>query len=527
MRFDEMNLSDKTKSAVRNMGFVEATPIQERAIEPGIAGRDIMGQAATGTGKTAAFAIPMAEMLEHNGVVQAIVLCPTRELGMQVAAETNNICNAQGIRAIPIYGGQPIDRQIRALRQGAEIVVGTPGRVMDHLRRNTLNLSRVKMCVLDEADEMLDMGFYPDILYILRHLPRERQTMLFSATMPVRIKRIAARYMVDPVEISLNTEQLTVAQTSQVFYELDEHEKLDGLCQLLDAFDFSLSLVFCRQKRDVDWLARSLIDRGYNALGLHGDLNQSQRDNVMRRFREGSLEILVATDVAARGLDISGITHVINYHLPQDPERYVHRIGRTGRAGREGAAITFVTPREYYDLLKIQETANVNIWQEYLPTEEDVLEARIQELHEVLEDILDDEGFERYRDAIDDLASKYDIRDVAAALLRLNTERARRREKPREAQKSGSDGGKARLFVTVGRNDGIKAPEIASAIAEMASIPREVIGRVDLRDRFTFVEVPVEDAERVIEALHQSIILGHTVQVEHAKKDEKRRSRRR
>lgn len=523
MLYEEAPLSDSTKKALKRMGFVEMTPIQEQAIPPAMEGRDIVGQAATGTGKTAAFGVPLAEFLEKKQGVQAICLCPTRELAMQVAEEINNILRDSKMTAVPVFGGQPIGRQIKAIEAGGEIVVGTPGRVLDHLRRGTLKLNRIRVCILDEADEMLDMGFYPDIVYILRRLPEKRQTWLFSATMPMRIRRIAARYMNDPVEISLNTERLTVAQTTQVFYELQQHEKLDGLCRLLDAFNFELTLTFCRTKRECDKLARQLQDRGYNALAIHGDLTQSKRDQVMKLFRDNKLEILIATDIAARGLDISGITHVINYNLPQDPERYVHRIGRTGRAGREGVAITFVTPGEYYDLYKVQETANVQIWQEYLPTEEDIMDVRIEEVREMLDELEEEGELDLYREGVEQLIRDYDIKEVAAALLRLSTERARQRTKPVEARSSGKEQGMARLFVTVGRKDNVQPPDILEAISSEAKIPKDVIGKIDIKDRFTFVEVPIEDAERVIGALHQSVVSGRKVKVERAKQERGRR----
>ncbi len=375
--FQDFNLTSSVMQAIDKMGFVEPTPIQKKSLPLVLEGRDLLGQAQTGTGKTAAFGIPMAQNLDPEGPVQALVLCPTRELAVQVSEELHELSLFSGQKVLPIYGGQRIDRQINALKKGVQIIAGTPGRVLDHLGRGTLDLTGLRMLILDEADMMLDMGFLPDIRRILRQCPEDRQTMLFSATIPDDIRNISDRYMRDPVSVSVVPETLTLDDTEQIFYELPEDEKLEALTHLLDYEDESASaMIFCRTRRNVERLARKLKGRGYEVEGLHGDLTQQQRDRIMEGFRGGEFPYLVATDVASRGLDISHVTHVINYHIPQDPEAYVHRIGRTGRMGRSGVAITFVTPAEYWDLLRIQEFSHAQIEEGELPSAEEMEERR-------------------------------------------------------------------------------------------------------------------------------------------------------
>ncbi len=376
--FEAFGLSQPVLQAIHKMGFVEASPIQKKAIPLVLEGKDILGQAQTGTGKTAAFGIPMADRLPADSPeVQALILCPTRELAVQVAEEIHELCLFSGHKVLPVYGGQRIDRQITALRRGVQVVVGTPGRILDHLGRGTLKLASVRMLVLDEADMMLDMGFLPDIRRVIRQCAQERQTLLFSATIPAEIERIARDYMRDPVSVSVVPETLTLEETEQIFYEVPEDEKIDALMRLLDySEEGSSAIIFCRTRRNVDKLTRKLKARGYDVDGLHGDLTQQQRDRVMQDFREDKFPYLVATDVASRGLDISHVTHVINFHVPQDPEAYVHRIGRTGRMGRSGVAITFVTPAEYWDLLRIQEFSMAQIEEGELPSVDEVEERR-------------------------------------------------------------------------------------------------------------------------------------------------------
>jgi len=376
--FKSFGLSAPVLKALDKMGFAEPTPIQKKALPLILDGKDLVGQAQTGTGKTAVFGIPMAQRLPADGShVRAITLCPTRELAVQVAEEIHEISYFTEHKVLPVYGGQRIDRQINALRKGVDLVVGTPGRILDHLGRGTLNLSKVEILVLDEADMMLDMGFLPDIRRIISRCPKKRQTMLFSATIPEGIRRIASDYMIDATSVSVVPETLTLEDTDQIFYEVPEEEKVEALTRVLDfEKEGSSAIIFCRTRRNVDKVTRKLKARGYDAEGLHGDMAQPVRDRTMRGFRDGKFSFLVATDVASRGLDISHVTHVINYHVPQDPEAYVHRVGRTGRMGRSGVAITLVTPAEYWDLVRVQEFSNVHIEEGELPSNAEVKERR-------------------------------------------------------------------------------------------------------------------------------------------------------
>ena len=351
--FGAIELSRKTLQAVAAMGFEEPSPIQAQTIPLALEGHDVIGQAQTGTGKTAAFGIPTVEKVaEKVSHIQALVLSPTRELAIQTAEELNKIGQFKHVRTLPVYGGQAIDRQIRALKRGVHIIVGTPGRLIDHLNRGTIELTEVQTLVLDEADEMLDMGFIDDIERILKTIPPERQTLLFSATMPAPIEKLSRRYMNHPERITIEREQLTVPLIEQVYYET--REKFEGLCRVLDVEETGKLIIFCRTKRAVDELVSSLDARGYSSGGLHGDLSQVQRDRVMKKFREGRIDVLIATDVAARGIDIDDITHVINYDIPQDHESYVHRIGRTGRAGQQGVSISFVSEDDAFNLPAIE-----------------------------------------------------------------------------------------------------------------------------------------------------------------------------
>ena len=378
LKFKDLNISPEIQKAVKDMGFEEASPIQSLAIPKILNHKDVTGQAQTGTGKTAAFGIPLLENIEsENNDLQAIILCPTRELAIQVAEELKKLSKyLPSINVLPIYGGQPIDRQIKALRKGVQIIIGTPGRVMDHIDRGTLDLSTIKTVILDEADEMLDMGFREDIEYILEDIPYERQFLLFSATLPEEILQLAKRYQNNPEIVKVTQHELTTPDVEQKYFEVKEDMKLELLSRLLDLYDFDLALVFCNTKRKVDKLVSHLQIRGYLADGLHGDLTQNQRDRVMDKFKKGNIEILVATDVAARGIDVNGVEAVFNYDIPTDNEYYVHRIGRTGRAGKTGKAYSFVSGREIYQLRDIQRYAKTKIEQAPIPSLTDVAEVK-------------------------------------------------------------------------------------------------------------------------------------------------------
>ena len=424
-KFEHLSLSREISKAIADMGFEETTPIQAQTIPVVLEGKDIIGQSQTGTGKTIAFGIPIIEKLNAKSKnVQAIILCPTRELAIQVAEELKRLLiYRKDINILPVYGGQPIDRQIRALKSGIHIVIGTPGRVIDHINRSTLKLNNVKTVVLDEADEMLNMGFIDDVETILDKVPEERQTLLFSATMPKPILNLTKRYQKNPEFIKVVHKQLTVPRVKQVYFEMKESMKLETLCRLIDMYNLKSSLVFCNMKKRVDELVMHLQARGYMADGLHGDLTQPQRDRAMGKFRKNSTEILVATDVAARGIDVDDIEAVFNYDLPQDEEYYVHRIGRTARAGKKGHAFTFVVGREIYKLREIQNYANIKIERKPVPSFADVEEARTSALLDKLKDIIEAGKHERYVHIIEPLLKDdYTSIDIAAALLMMVSE---------------------------------------------------------------------------------------------------------
>jgi len=404
------------------MGFEEATPIQEKAIPIALERRDLIGQAQTGTGKTAAFSIPLIQNIdakEEN--IVALIMTPTRELAIQVAEEIAKLSRFKGLRTLPIYGGQDIVKQIRALRQKPQVIIGTPGRLLDHINRKTIKLDKVQTVILDEADEMLDMGFLDDINLILSKCPEERQTMLFSATMPPNIKKLADTYLKEPEHVSVVPKQVSAPSVEQYYMEVHEQQKFEILSRLIDMEAPELAIIFGRTKRRVDELSEALKKRGYSAEGLHGDLSQNQRDIVMRKFRDGSIDVLVATDVAARGLDVSGVTHVFNFDLPQDPESYVHRIGRTGRAGKEGVAITFVTPRETDHLHLIERITRHRIAKRPLPSMAEAVEGKQRATAERLIEVLEQGDFQMYKGFAIQLLEQYDSVQVLAAALKLLT----------------------------------------------------------------------------------------------------------
>ena len=423
MQFDDLSLSAGVRQAIDEMGFEEPTQVQAQVIPLMLAGQDVIAQARTGTGKTAAFGIPIVERVSADQPqTQALVLAPTRELAVQVAGEIGRIAHFRPIRVVPVYGGQPMERQLRALRQGAQVVIGTPGRILDHLRRGTLDLRDVRLLVLDEADEMLDLGFLDDVEAILRETPRDRQTALFSATMPMAILRLTDRYMLDPERIQLARPRgLTVPQTKQRYYLVpSERQKFEALCQVLDLTEPQAAIIFCATKRAVDDLAVALKGRGYDAEPIHGDLTQAQRDKVMRAFREHRTELLIATDVAARGLDIEGLSHVINYDMPQDTERYVHRIGRTGRIGGAGEAITLVTAWEVAEIEEIAAQTESRIEGAVLPepTEEEVVDPH-EALGRQLLEVVRRGSAKPFRALIERLAADHDPIELAAGALAL------------------------------------------------------------------------------------------------------------
>jgi ATP-dependent RNA helicase DeaD len=531
--FSGLGLKAELLRSLTALGYEEPTPIQREAIPPLVDGNDLVGQAATGTGKTAAFALPLLQGLEagrREDGPAALVLVPTRELAEQVSQAVHRYGRHLGVRVLPVYGGQPIGRQLQELRRGVDIVVGTPGRVLDHIDRGTLELGEVRTVVLDEADEMLDMGFAEDIEAILAETPAERQTVLFSATMPPRIDGIARRHLREPVRITMGRD--TVKQDElplvrQTAYIVARAHKPAALGRILDVEAPTAAIVFCRTREEVDQVTETLNGRGYRAEALHGGMSQDQRDRVMQRLRGGSTELLVATDVAARGLDVETLTHVINFNVPTAPEAYVHRIGRVGRAGREGCAITLAEPREQRMLKAIERLTGRRITLEKLPTVTDMRARRLELTRSALQSSLEADDFERYRVVLDSLTDEFDVEEIALAAIRLLHEanggdadedeipspelRERpAKERPVRGRDRGGDSrpGVTRLFFGIGRRAGLRPQDLVGAIAGESGISARDIGAIQITDRFSLVEVPEPAADKVIAAMQQSTIRG-------------------
>jgi ATP-dependent RNA helicase DeaD len=537
--FADLALAPELLHALSGLGYEEPTPIQQAAIPPLLDGRDLVGQAATGTGKTAAFALPVLQRVIREGgrpEPLALVLVPTRELAVQVSEAMHRYGHEIGARVVPIYGGQPIGRQLRALDRGADVVVATPGRALDHITRGTLDLRGLAIVVLDEADEMLDMGFAEDIEAILGNTPKSRQTALFSATMPPRINGMVRRHLRDPVRVELGRQApadgLLVRQSA---YIVPRGHKPAALGRVLDLEAPAAAVVFCRTRDEVDRLTETLNGRGYRAEALHGGMDQQQRDRVMSRLRGGSIDLLVATDVAARGLDIEQLTHVVNYDVPSGPELYVHRIGRVGRAGREGTAITLVEPREHRMLKAFERATGQRIAAEQLPTVADLRARRLELTRGALRESLLEDDLETFRAVVEPLAEEFDLFEVALAAVKLAHETsgtvdeeelpeaelrpADDRSGPRKA--SGRDqrrarpgtAGTTRLFVGVGRASGVRPQDLVGAITGESRLSGKDIGAIEIADRFSLVEVPESAADDVIAALRQTSIKGRKATV--------------
>ena len=525
VRFEEMGLSEEIQKAVRYMGFEEASPIQAKAIPAMISGIDLIGQAQTGTGKTAAFGIPILEKVDPKlKKLQAIVLCPTRELAIQVADEIRNLSRyMHGIKVLPIYGGQDIVKQIRSLKSGTQIVIGTPGRVMDHMRRKTMKLDFVHTVVLDEADDMLNMGFREDIEFVLSGVPEERQTVLFSATMPKPIMEITKKFQNNAKVIKVTKKELTVPNIEQYYYDVKPKKKEEVLSRLLDIYSPRLSVVFCNTKKQVDLLVNALLGRGYFAAGLHGDMKQEQRDRVMQGFRTGKTEILVATDVAARGIDVDEVEAVFNYDLPQDDEYYVHRIGRTGRAGREGRAFSFVSGKEVYKLKEIQRYCKTKIYAQKVPSLNDVANTKMENILDDVERVIEQEDLDMMINAIEERVnnSEFTAMDMAAAFLKIccgmTEDNKTTEENDWEFGDTGAgEDGMVRLFINIGKKQRVRPGDILGAIAGESGMDGKLIGTIDMYDKYTFVEVPREYAREVLNAMKNVKIKGKTVAVEPA-----------
>ena len=561
--FAALGLEAALLTTLEALGYEEPTPIQREAIPPLLEGRDLLGRAATGTGKTAAFTLPLLQRLAHLAPQpnpSALILVPTRELAMQVCEAVGRYGKQQRIAILAVYGGAAIRPQLIALKRGVNVVVATPGRALDHIRRKTLQLQDLQVVVLDEADEMLNMGFAEDLDAILQQTPKGRQTALFSATMPPRIAAIARRHLQNPVEIQILKEPVKAGVAPlvhQTAYLVSRPHKVAALARILDMVRPKSTLVFCRTRLEVDELTSMLNGRGYRGEGLHGGMNQAQRDRVMASFRSGKTELLVATDVAARGLDISHVSHVMNYDVPTSPEAYIHRIGRTGRAGRGGEAISLVEPRERWLLQNIERLTKSTIDMATLPTVADLQAKRLERIGVAIEGILEAKTFDRFRSVVNTLTEKFDPADVAAAAIQLAsgsqdggpteeeipavrdraqdtspTSRRPRREPPSWSQGAKPGGGSGRpvgrrerpvrsgqstnmatLHFSAGKNASIRPGDFVGAIANEAGLNSNVIGPIKISDDFSLVKVPEELAQNIMKVLGRTRIKGKKVKV--------------
>jgi ATP-dependent RNA helicase DeaD len=522
--FADLNLRSDLLEALASLGYEEPTPIQREAIPPLLAGMDLLGQAATGTGKTAAFALPLLERLgtDRSGAPVALVLVPTRELAVQVSQALHRYGRAIGARVTPIYGGQPITRQLGALARGVDIVVATPGRALDHIARGSLDLDALQTVVLDEADEMLDMGFAEDLEAIFDATPDERQTVLFSATMPPRIEQMVRSRLRDPERVTIDREPAAEGGplVRQSAYVVARAHKPAALGRVLDVESPTAAIVFCRTRAEVDQLSETLNGRGYRAEALHGGMTQDQRDRVMARLRNEVSDLIVATDVAARGLDIDQLTHVVNYDVPSDPDAYTHRIGRVGRAGREGVAITLAEPREHRMLKTIERATRSKITIEKLPTVADLRARRLEMTRSAVEELLVEGELERYRVVLDTLADEHDVIEIALAAIKLAHEASGqpdddeaeipevREPRPKTANARAARRSMTRVFIGAGRTAGVRPKDLVGAIAGESSVSGRDIGAIEVSDRFSIVEVPDEHAQAIIAALRGSTIKG-------------------
>jgi ATP-dependent RNA helicase DeaD len=562
--FVALGLHPNLVATLSELGYEEPTPIQREAIPTLLSGRDVLGQAATGTGKTAAFALPILHGVAglsatERRIPSALVLVPTRELAIQVAEAVHRYGKWLNVQVLPIYGGQAMQLQLRALRRGVDVVVATPGRVLDHVRRRSIDLTTVRMVVLDEADEMLDMGFAEDLEAILTALPSERQTALFSATIAPRIATIAKTHLRDPVRVTIAREQAATGKkpkVREIAYVVPRQHKIEALGRVLDMEGATAALIFCRTRTEVDQLSEMLGSRGYVAEPLHGGLSQEQRDRVMRRFRDGTTQLLIATDVAARGLDIGHLSHVVNYDIPSSPDAYTHRTGRTGRAGKEGVAITLLEPKEMRMLKSIEQVSKRKISIENVPTVLDVQARRMEGTSAELREVLEGGDFGSYDVIVQALAGDYDVLAIAAAAVKMaheaktpdvgavdvpwpaiaeipqrsqararaegaaRVQRATGKNKPdrkRRSRVDEEDGDYVRIYIALGRRAGVRPADLVGAIANEAEINSREIGAIDIADSFSLVEVPERSADMIVDALKRTTLRGRPVKARREK----------
>lgn len=520
--FSELEIRSDILSAISEMGFEAPTPIQQKCIPLIFSGRDMMGQSQTGSGKTAAFGVPALQQIStNNRSVQALIMCPTRELAVQVTGELVKLGkNIENLNVVPVYGGQPIERQFKALKKGAQIVVGTPGRVIDHLKRGTLKLENLQMAVLDEADEMLNMGFREDIEDILSHAPKGIQSIMFSATNSPAIRAIMNRQMNNPEMITIDKKVSTDPDIEQYLIEVRDSMRTEAISRIMDVNDFKLGLIFCNTKRKSDELVQDLQARGYAADVIHGDITQTGRDKVMNKFRRGDIDLLIATDVAARGIDVSNVDVVFNYDIPQDPEYYVHRIGRTGRAGRSGTAYTFSAGKKRKNLKFIQRQDGVNMKSVPMPSLKQVEASRAENMLSDVSEILEKGGLSNWIEHVEKLGEHgYSAVEIAAACMKLHLEP--NEQEPKESAKPASNGkvhhktGNAMttIHLNIGKKKKIHPGDLVGAIAGETGIPGKAIGEIEIYPDYTTVDVPAEQAEHVIKVMNRSSVKGTKVKV--------------
>jgi ATP-dependent RNA helicase DeaD len=532
-KFKELGLSEPILKELQKKGFEEPTEIQSKIIPILLKENiDIVGQAQTGTGKTAAFGIPIIEQLEKSSkYTQALILTPTRELAIQVSEEINSFKGKKKLQILPVYGGQSITDQIRRLQNGVDIIVGTPGRILDHIRRKSINLNEVKYVVLDEADEMLNMGFIEEVETILKEITPERRTLLFSATMPDSIMRIAKKHMKEFRLISTKSIQLTADLTDQIYFEVNDSDRFEALCRIIDMEADFYGLIFCRTKVAVDELVNRLIDRGYDAEAIHGDLSQQQRERTLEKFKKKRSNILVATDVAARGIDVMNLSHVINFSLPQEPEAYVHRIGRTGRAGKKGIAITFISPSEYRKLMFIQKIAKTTIRKEKIPRVADIVNIKKSRIQSEIERIIDEKSHTEYLKAAKNILKDNNPEEILAAIIKYSFDREFDETRYREIGDVSVDRkGTTRLFVSLGKKDGMMPRKLVKMINNETNIPAGRINDVKILDSFSFLTVSFEDAEVILKSFNsgkgkKQAIVQKANDSKEPEKDRKKRKR--
>lgn len=520
-QFSILGLKESVVRAISDLGFTKPSQIQEQSIPVTLSGADLIGQAQTGTGKTAAYSLPILTKMSTNKGIKALILAPTRELAVQVKDEMSRLSKYEKVNILAVYGGDSIDRQIRALKKGVDIVVGTPGRMLDLIKRKCLHLDNVEFLVLDEADEMLNMGFIDDIESILSHTPEERQTLLFSATMPDPIAKLAKRYMKpDAKLVSVKKSSLTVSKIEQSYFMINNKHRLEALCRLLDLDNPSSAIIFCRTKRGVDELVQELQSKGYMVEGMHGDMTQVHRLTTLGKFKEGTLNLLIATDVAARGIDVDGVTHVFNYDLPQDVESYVHRIGRTGRANKEGTAYSLVTPKDFSMLKQIQKVTKSDISQKPIPTAEQIKKKKFNDIIKEVTETIASGDFSKFMPNAIELVENNDPLSVVAALMKMKYDNesvfdysSDKLEAPKKED--------IRLFFSVGKRDGLTPKVLINYIKDRTRVNASTIGQIDLMENFSFVSVDESISKKILDKCPGGKINKKKVNVEVANRRKK------